>query len=121
MLTDLVHAVWKEHKVPQEWENAILIPIPKKGNLRVCDNWRGIALLDVAGKLVGRIVQDHLQGLAEVELPESQCGFRRGCGCMDMIFMGCRLSEKAFEHNTKQFFCLTIQFHARLFGLFYRG
>ena len=34
-----------------------------------------IALLDVVGKLVGRIVQDCLQGLAEVELPESQCGF----------------------------------------------
>ena len=42
MLTDLEHTVWKEHKVPQEWENAILIPIPKKGNLHVCDNWRGI-------------------------------------------------------------------------------
>jgi len=71
MLTDLVRAVWKEHKMPQEWENGILIPIPKKGNLHFCNNWRGIALLDVVGKLVGRIVQDHLQRLAEVELPES--------------------------------------------------
>jgi len=24
MLTDLVHAVWKEHKVPQEWETLSL-------------------------------------------------------------------------------------------------
>ena len=30
MPTDLVHAVWKEHKLPKEWENIILIPIPKK-------------------------------------------------------------------------------------------
>ena len=104
MLTDLVHAVWKEQKVPQEWGNAILIPIPKKENLHLCDNWRGIALLDVVGKLVGRIVQDCLQKLAEVELPESQCGFRRGRGCTDMMFMVCQLSEKAFEHNIKQFF-----------------
>jgi len=69
MLADLVHVVWKEHKVPQEWENAILIPISKKGNLHVCcDNWRGVALLDVVGKLVGRIVQDRLQGLAEARV-----------------------------------------------------
>ena len=95
MLTDFVHAVWKEHKVPQAWKNAILIPIPKKGNLHLCDNWRGIALLDVVGKLVGRIVQDRLQKLAEVELPESQCGFQRGCGCTDMMFMVCQLFEKS--------------------------
>jgi len=50
--------------------------------------------------------QDCLQGLAEVELPESQCGFRRGRGYTDMMFMVRQLSEKAFEHNTKQFFAL---------------
>ena len=103
MLTDLVHAAWKKHKVLQECENAILIPIPKKGNL-LCDNWRGIALVDVVGKLVGRIVQDRLQRLAEMELPESQCGFWRGRGCTDMMFMVRQLSEKAFDHNTKQLF-----------------
>ena len=76
-------------------------PIPKKGNLHCCDNWRGIALLDVAGKLVARVVQNRLQVLAERELPESQCGFRRGRGCTDMIFMVWQLAEKAIEHQTK--------------------
>ena len=27
--------------------DAIIIPIPKKGNLQSCDDWRGIALLEV--------------------------------------------------------------------------
>ena len=90
--------------MPQEWVDAILVPIPKKKNLHCCDNWRGIALLDVVGKLVARIVQNRLQMLAERELPESQCGFRRGRGCTDMIFVVRQLAEKAFEHHTKQFF-----------------
>ena len=30
----------------------IIILIPKKGNLEACDNWRGIALLDVVGKVL---------------------------------------------------------------------
>ena len=60
MLTEIVRAAWKEGHVPQDWRDAILVPIPKKGNLRCCDNWRGIVLLDVVGKLVARVVQNHL-------------------------------------------------------------
>ena len=31
-------------------EDALIVPVPKKGNLQSCDNWRGISLLDVVGK-----------------------------------------------------------------------
>ena len=41
LLTNLLRAVWKEVRVPQEWVDAILIPIAKKGNLKCSDNWRG--------------------------------------------------------------------------------
>lgn len=104
MLKDLLQNVWTERRVPQEWVDAILVPIPKKGNLTLCDNWRGIALLDVVGKLVARIVQNRLQIVSERELPESQCGFRRGRGCTDMIFVVRQLTEKTVEHQAKQFF-----------------
>ena len=53
----LVHQVWEERRVSQEWVDVTLIPIPKKGNLGECNNWRGISLLDVAGKAVARILQ----------------------------------------------------------------
>ena len=83
LLLDLVHTVWEERKVPCEWADATIIPIPKKGNLNLCDNWRGIAL----------------QKVAEEELPESQCGFREGRGCSDMIFTVRQLVEKTIEHH----------------------
>ena len=85
-LLDLVLSAWRERRVPQDWSNAVLVPIPKKGDLTHCDNWRGIALLDVVGKVVARVVQERLQKLAEDVLPDSQCGFRRGLGCMDTVF-----------------------------------
>ena len=73
--------------------------IPKKGDLSVCDNWRGISLLDVFGKLFARILKWRLELVAEMELAESQCGFRKGRGCMDMIFCARQLIEKTVEHE----------------------
>ena len=52
----------------------------------------------MVGKLAARIVQNRLQSIAEQELPESQCGFRQGRGCTDMIFVVRQLVEKALEH-----------------------
>ena len=80
--------------------DAVLVPIPKKGDLTRCDNWRGISLLDVVGKVAARILQGRLQELAEEVLPESQCGFRKGRGCSDMIFT---VRQQANEHKAKIF------------------
>ena len=52
--------------MPQAWRDAELVPIPKKGDLSICDNWQGIALLDVIGKVVGSLIQNRLQKLADV-------------------------------------------------------
>ena len=102
-LLDLVHAVWEQRQVPRDWSEAILIPIPKRGDLSQCDNWRGISLLEVVGKVMARILQERLQQVAEDELPESQCGFRKGRGCSDMSFVIRQLVEKSMEHRSKQF------------------
>ena len=103
VLQDLFKAAWEAEKVPQEWVDAILVPIPKKGNLRNCNNCRGIALLEVTGKLMARIIQTRSKNLVEKVLSESQCGFRRGCSCTDMTFMVRQLVEKAIEHQAKQY------------------
>ena len=57
-------------------------------------------MLDVIGKLFARILQDRLQTVAEDILPDSQCGFRKGRGCIDMVFMARQLVEKSIEHDS---------------------
>ncbi len=89
-----------------DWKNAEIVPIPKKGDLMQCDNWRGISLLDVAGKLFARIIKERLDVIAEHVLPESQCGFRKGRGCCDMVFVARQLTEKVKEHNDSMFVLL---------------
>ena len=102
-LVYLFRKVWQEGCVPQEWTDALIVPIPKKGDLSLCDNWRGISLLDIGGKLYAKIIQQRLQLVAERVLPDSQCGFRSGRGCVDMIFCARQLVEKVIEHNTRIF------------------
>ena len=51
--------------MPKEWLDALVVPVPKKRDLTNCDNWRGISLLDIMGKLFGKVLQKRLQELAE--------------------------------------------------------
>ena len=81
----------------------MIVPVPKKCNLQLCDNWQGISLLDVVGKVLGRIIQERLQVIAEGLLSDSQCGFQREQGCVDMIFMARQLIEKTREHEDSLF------------------
>ena len=60
-------------------------------------------MLEVVGKVLARIIQDRLQKVVEDEVLESQCGFRKGRGCVDMIFVVRQLAEKVVEHSTKHF------------------
>ena len=57
-IVDLFSTVWREQKVPEEWRDALIIPIPKKGDLITGG---GISLLDVIGKLFAKIIQRRLQ------------------------------------------------------------
>ena len=80
-ILDRVHAlfsqVWERGSVVSDWRDAEIVPIPKKGDLRIRDNWRGISLLDVVRKLFAQIIQDRLQIIPESVLPDWQCGSAR--------------------------------------------
>ena len=76
IIISLFSTVWREKQVPVEWCDSTLVPIPKKGDLSVFDNWRGISLLDVMGKLFARILNNRLQTVVEGSVADSQCSFR---------------------------------------------
>lgn len=104
-LSELFSLVWESGSVPQEFKDASIIHLYKhKGKKCECDNHRGISLLCVAGKILGRIILNRLNDtLANLVLSESQCGFRSGRGTADMIFSLRQLQEKAREHDKELF------------------
>lgn len=50
-LVTLCNKCWQSNTVPYDWKRGIIVRIPKKGDLSDCNNWRGITLLSVPGKV----------------------------------------------------------------------
>ena len=73
------------------------IPIPKKGNAKECSNYRTIALISHASKVMLKTLQARLQQYMNHELPDVQAGFRKSRGTRDQIANICWVIEKGRE------------------------
>ena len=85
---------------------AVFIPIPKKGNAKECSNYRTIAFISHASKVMLKILQARLQQYVDRELPDVQAGFRKGRGTRDQIANIHRIIEKATEFQKKHLLLL---------------
>ena len=99
-LLNLLNLCWEEGEVPQEMRDARIVTLYKnKGERSDCNNYRGISLLSIVGKVFARVVLARLQTLAARIYPESQCGFRVERSTVDMIFSVRQIQEKCKEQN----------------------
>jgi hypothetical protein len=73
--------------------------LPKKGDLRDLNNWRGIMLLDAASKIISMVINSRLQKLLKEEGMEEQNGFSGGRGCSDGSFCIRQALKKRREHG----------------------
>ena len=87
--------IWKTQQWPQDWKRLVFIPIPKKGNAKECSNYRTIAFISHASKVILKILQARLQQYVNCELPDVQAGFRKGRGTRDQIANIRWINEKA--------------------------
>ena len=78
-------------------EKSVFISIPKKGNAKECSNYRTIALISQASKVMLKILQARLQQYVNCELPDVQAGFRKGRGTRDQVANIRWIVEKARE------------------------
>ena len=99
-LHDLLCLCWEQGYIPQDMRDSIIITLYKnKGDRSDCNNYRGISLLSIIGKVFARVALARLQALASRVYPESQCGFRAGRSTVDMIFSIRQLQEKCQEQQ----------------------
>ena len=61
MLHSICQQILKTQQLPQDWKRSVFIPSPKKGNAKECSNYRTIALISHASKVMLKILQASLQ------------------------------------------------------------
>ena len=99
LLKMIIMRFWMSEKPPKEWLLGLLKILPKKGDLSLPDNYRGIMLLEAAYKIVAILLHNRLQPIAENLDQEEQCGFRPGRGCADAVFSVKIAMKKRREHG----------------------
>ena len=103
----LTTLIWRDEKVLQQWKDAVITILHKKGDKTECGNYCGISLVSHAGKVLLKLVARGLSACCEVKtlLPEEQYGFRPDRSTTDMMFVVRRLQEIGRKAGVSVFMC----------------
>ena len=77
VLHSICQQIWKTQQWPQDWKRSVFIPVPNEGNPKECSDYRTIALISHASKVMLKILQARFQQYMNCELPDVQAGFRK--------------------------------------------
>ena len=86
-----------------KWEESLkiglVIPLFKKGNRNDPNNFRGVVLLAMGSRILGRIMANRVRIWAELLglLDEEQAGFRKGRSTADVTQLIYRIQEDAYD------------------------
>ncbi|VDP69601.1 unnamed protein product [Schistosoma mattheei] len=95
MLHVLFRKIWEEERMPMDWEEKHLIKASKKGDLSKCENYRGITLLSVQGKVSNSVIERD----ERLSRRDQQAGFRKDRSCIDPIATLRIIVEESIEKN----------------------
>ena len=57
VLHSIFQQIWQTQQRPQDWKRSVFIPIPKKGNARICSNYHPVVLISHVNKVILKILQ----------------------------------------------------------------
>ena len=89
LLTQLFNRIYTRGEFPEAWSKAIIVPLYKKGDPNLAENYRGISLLDIFGKIYTSVLNRRLTFFANIfdKISECQAGFRHGYSTIDNAFI----------------------------------
>ena len=99
-LTEIINYSINTGIVPEQWKEAIVVPILKKGDPKDLKNYRPVSCLAAASKVLERVVCDQLTRFVEVHdlLPNNQHGFRSNRSTMTAL----SAMQKDWIRNTEE-------------------
>ena len=79
---------------PSAWTKSGIVPIPKKGDLTLPLNYRGISLIPIAAKIYNKLLLNRLVPAVDPLLRNNQNGFRGGRSTISQILALRRIIEE---------------------------
>ncbi len=100
-LLEVLNEVLRLEAIPEVWRQSRLCMIPKKGDLTLLDNHRGLAINSNIGKLFTKLIAARLQEDVELKriLRKIQHGFRRGIQSADALYI---INRILAQHGHRQ-------------------
>ena len=112
-LKQLFNKIFELGTFPIQWGLATIIPIYKKGDKELCENYRGISLLSVTSKIFSSIINTRLYNWAETnnKINEEQAGFRKNYSTIDHIYtLHCMASNCLYGKKRSKLYAAFIDF-----------
>ena len=103
LLLHLCNHTRETHVPPKIWRKSIIVPIPKKGDLTIPTNYRGISLLPIATKIYNKMLLNRILPCIDPILRKNQNGFRPGRSTLSQIFVLRRIIEEMNRCNREAY------------------
>src|SRR6267154_1550290 len=101
-MTSLINKIYRSEYIPEDFRKSIFIPIPKVSKAQECSDFRTIALVSRASKVLLHLVKRRITPIIESQLGESQMGFRKGKDTRDAVFQLRMISEKLIDMDIEK-------------------
>ena len=97
--------LWERHSNSERMDKSILILIPKIGDLKKCENYRTISLINYSSKISPSVLLQRPRSEIKSHLSEEQAGFRKDHNTIQQILCLWLIAEKQREVNRGVFNC----------------
>ena len=98
VLTAICRKIWETKEWPKELTRSFVTHLPKKGNLKQCQNHHAIRLISHPSTIMLRVILNRLEAKVEELLAEEQKGFRPGQSTVEQIFSNRVITEQHLQH-----------------------
>src|SRR3989442_5528669 len=102
IMTSLINKIYQSGSIPEDFRKSIVVPIPKVSKAQECSEFRTIALISHASKVLLHVIKRRITPIIERQLGDSQMGFRKGKGTRDAIFQLRMISERITQMNKEK-------------------
>ena len=102
IMTSLFNKIFQSGHIPEDFRESIFVTIPKVSKAQECSDFRTIALIFHASKVLLHVIKRRITPIIERQLCDCQMGFRKGKGTRDAIFQLRMISERITQMNKEK-------------------